>query len=57
MDRFQVMHDVGDVESMLVAVFRELVEMPAHEVELLRSQSDAWIVRLSNARTLPRETN
>ena len=51
------MHDAGDVESMLVAVFRELVEMPAHEVELLRSQSDAWIVRLSNARTLPRETS
>jgi pimeloyl-ACP methyl ester carboxylesterase len=40
---------------MLVAMFRELVEMPTEEIELLRSQGDAWAVRLANAATLPRE--
>ncbi len=29
--------------------------MPSEEIELMRSQRDAWAVRLGNARTLPRE--
>jgi pimeloyl-ACP methyl ester carboxylesterase len=36
-------------------MFRDLVEMPPKEIELLRSQRDAWAVRLANAPTLPRE--
>jgi pimeloyl-ACP methyl ester carboxylesterase len=54
-DRLEAMRRGGDVEGMLVAMFRELVEMPAEELELLRSQRDAWAVRLGNAPTLPRE--
>lgn len=55
LDRLEAMQAAGDVEGMLLAMFRELVEMPAEEIELLRSQRDAWEVRLGNARTLPRE--
>jgi hypothetical protein len=36
---------------MLIAAFREVVEMPPGEIELLRSERDAWAVRLGNART------
>lgn len=54
-DRLETLLEKGDTEGMLVAMFRELVEMPSEEIELLRSQEDAWAVRLANARTLPRE--
>ncbi|MGK2960515.1 MAG: alpha/beta fold hydrolase [Gemmatimonadaceae bacterium] len=45
----------GAVEDMLVAAFRQLAGMSPEEVELLRTQTDAWAVRLGNAPTLPRE--
>lgn len=54
-DRLDAMLRGGDVEGMLVTLFLELVEMPPEELELLRSQRDAWAVRLRNAPTLPRE--
>jgi len=54
-DRLEAMLRGGDVEGMLVAMFRDLVGMPAEELELLRSQREAWAVRLGNAPTLPRE--
>lgn len=54
-DRLEALLEKGDVEGMLVAMFRDLVEMPSEEIELLRSQKDTWAVRLANARTLPRE--
>lgn len=54
-DRFQAMLDAGDVEGMLTAVFRELVEVSDEDLQLMRSQRDAWAVRLKNAVTLPRE--
>ena len=54
-DRLEAMLRGGDVEGMLVAMFRDLVEMPVEELERLRSQRDAWEVRLRNAPTLPRE--
>ncbi len=38
-----------------MAMFREVVEMPPEEIELLRSQRDAWAVRLANAPSMPRE--
>lgn len=54
-DRLNALLEAGDVEGMLVAMYREVVEMPPDEIELLRSQRDAWAVRLSNAATIPRE--
>lgn len=54
-EHLQAMLEAGDVEGMLVAMFREVVEMPPEEIELLRSQRDAWAVRLGNAPTVPRE--
>lgn len=54
-DRLEELLEAGDVEGMLVAMFLEVVEMPSNELEILRSQRDAWTVRLSNAATLPRE--
>src|SRR5262245_15167053 len=53
--RFEELLEAGDVDGMLTAVFRELVQMPQNEIDLLRSQAVAWKVRLSNSRTLPRE--
>lgn len=54
-DRLEALLQSGDVEGMLVALFRDLVEMPPEELELMRSQRDAWETRLKNARTMPRE--
>ena len=54
-ERFEAMLDAGEIEPMLVAVYRDLVQMPPREIVLLRSQQEAWAVRLSNVRTLPRE--
>jgi pimeloyl-ACP methyl ester carboxylesterase len=45
----------GDVEGMLIRMLRELVGIAEDEVEMLRSESDAWKVRLGNAPTIPRE--
>ena len=56
-DHCQALLDAGDVDGMLLAVFRDLVHMPPAELELLRSHREAWAVRLGNARTLPREMN
>ena len=53
--KLEAMLAKGDVEGMLVAALRDVVDMPAAEIELLRAQRDAWAVRLANARTLPRE--
>jgi pimeloyl-ACP methyl ester carboxylesterase len=54
-DRLEAIGEAGDLEGMLVAMFRELVEMPPEELEALRAQRDAWSVRLANVPTLPRE--
>jgi pimeloyl-ACP methyl ester carboxylesterase len=53
--RLRTLLDSGDVEGVLIAMYRDLVEMPPEEIELLRSQHDAWARRLANAHTLPRE--
>lgn len=45
----------GDLDGVLTTLFRELVQMPAEEIELLRGQQDAWAARLRNTRALPRE--
>jgi pimeloyl-ACP methyl ester carboxylesterase len=54
-ERLEGLLAAGDVEGMLVAMLRELVDMPPEEVELLRGQKEAWARRLSNAPTIPRE--
>ena len=45
----------GDVDGMLTVMYREVAHIPSKEIELLRSQRDAWAIRLGNAATLPRE--
>lgn len=54
-DRLEELLEAGDLEGMLISMYLDIVEMPAEEVEFLRSQEDAWAVRLANAPTLPRE--
>jgi pimeloyl-ACP methyl ester carboxylesterase/ketosteroid isomerase-like protein len=55
LDGLEALLDAGDVEEMLITMFREIVEATAKDLETLRSQHDAWAVRLRNAPTLPRE--
>lgn len=54
-DRLQAMLAAGDVEGMLVAFLHEEAHVPREEIDLLRSQADAWAVRLRNAPTVPHE--
>jgi pimeloyl-ACP methyl ester carboxylesterase len=54
-DRLEELLKVGDIEGMLMFMYREVVEMPTEEIEILRSSRDAWAARLANAPTLPRE--
>jgi pimeloyl-ACP methyl ester carboxylesterase len=53
--RYEEMLAAGRVEEMLVVMFREAAKMPPEDIALLRSQKEAWAVRLGNAPTLPRE--
>jgi pimeloyl-ACP methyl ester carboxylesterase len=54
-DRLQAMLAAGDVEGMLITFMRDEANIPPAEIELLRSQREAWAVRLRNASTVPRE--
>jgi pimeloyl-ACP methyl ester carboxylesterase len=54
-DRLEAMLELGDAEGMLVVFLRDEVKIPPEEIDLLRSQRDAWAVRLQNAATVPRE--
>jgi pimeloyl-ACP methyl ester carboxylesterase len=54
-ERLDVLLEAGDVEGLLVATYREVAGMATEEIEMLRSQRDAWMVRLGNAPTVPRE--
>jgi pimeloyl-ACP methyl ester carboxylesterase len=54
-DRLEALLEAGDVEGTLVTMFREVVEASPEDIEVLRSQHDAWAVRLRNAPTMPRE--
>jgi pimeloyl-ACP methyl ester carboxylesterase len=54
-DELEAALQAGDVEGMLTAFLRELAGASPGEIELLRSQRDAWVVRLRNAPTIPRE--
>lgn len=54
-DRFDDVLAAGDLDGVLTMMYRDLVGLPPAELELMRSQTDAWAVRLRNAHTLPRE--
>jgi pimeloyl-ACP methyl ester carboxylesterase len=54
-DRLAGLLEAGDLEGVIVALYRDLVGMPPAEIELLRQQRDAWATRVANAPTLPRE--
>lgn len=54
-DRLLATLEAGDVEGTLIAMFRDVVEMPPEDLEMMRSQRDAWAVRIANTPSLPRE--
>ena len=53
-DRMQALVDSGELEAALEIMFREVVRMPAHELEAYR-QLPMWNVRIALAPTIPRE--
>lgn len=55
LDRLDQLLEAGDFEGMLFVLFHDIVEMPQNEIEIMRTQKDAWAVRLANTPTLPRE--
>jgi pimeloyl-ACP methyl ester carboxylesterase len=54
LDRIQALIDSGELEAALEVVFREIVEMPEHELEAYR-QLPVWSVRIQLAPTISRE--
>jgi len=54
-ERLEALLEAGDVEGALVTMYRDLVEMPPEEIEMLRAQRDAWETRLANVPSMPRE--
>jgi pimeloyl-ACP methyl ester carboxylesterase len=54
-EKLQQLHDAGDMEGLLDMTYRSVAGMSRDEVDVLRSQPDAWAVRLRNAPTVPRE--
>lgn len=55
LDRFQRLLDAGDREGVVTSMFRELLSMPAHEVEDLRALP-TWPARVAAAHTIVRES-
>ena len=53
-DRIQTLVDQGDRDQAVTMFFREIVKMPDHELELLRSLP-VWEARVKAAHTIPRE--
>ena len=54
-ERLEALLEAGDVEGLLIAMMREVIQRPPEEIELLRSQREDWEARLRNAPTIPRE--
>jgi pimeloyl-ACP methyl ester carboxylesterase len=54
-DRLEELVAVGNTEGALVAMYRDLVEMTPEEIEVMKSNVEAWAVRLRNVHTMPRE--
>lgn len=53
-DRLQALLDSGDREGVLTTLYREVVMIPAHEIEQLKA-SPAWPARVASAHTVLRE--
>jgi pimeloyl-ACP methyl ester carboxylesterase len=53
-ERLEALLEAGDREELLTTFFREVIQMPAHEIELMRVPP-FWQARLALAHTLPRE--
>jgi pimeloyl-ACP methyl ester carboxylesterase len=53
-DQLQALLDAGDRASVVTTFMREIVRMPAHELDLFQS-SPAFPARVAAAHTLPRE--
>lgn len=53
-DRLQALLGAGDREGVLTTLFREVVMMPPHEIEALKS-SPTWPVRVASAHNAVRE--
>ena len=53
-DRIQTLADTGDRDRAVSTFFREIVKMPDHELEMLRSLP-AWKARVAAANTIPRK--
>lgn len=54
LNRMQAKLDAGQPEGALEIMFREVVQMPDHEFDMVR-KLPAWQVRITLAHTLPRE--
>jgi pimeloyl-ACP methyl ester carboxylesterase len=54
-DRLDELLESGDMEGIIISLFQDIVEMTPEEMKMMRSQQDAWSVRVANAHTLPRE--
>jgi pimeloyl-ACP methyl ester carboxylesterase len=54
-DRLDALLEAGEAEAMLITVLRDVAMASSEEIDMLRSQKDAWAVRLANASTVPRE--
>lgn len=55
LDELDRLLEAGEVDEMIVTMLREVALLPPDQIELLRTQSDAWAVRVRNAGTIPRE--
>lgn len=54
-DQLEALVAGGNAEGALVAMYREIVAMPSAEIEVMRTNVDAWAARLRNVQTMPRE--
>jgi pimeloyl-ACP methyl ester carboxylesterase len=54
-DRIDDILRSGNREPALETMFRDIVKMTPDELEMMKSQKDAWQVRISHTPTIPRE--
>ena len=54
-DRIEAQAQAGDREAALVTMLRDMADMTPQEIEIMRSQAEAWEARKANVGTVPRE--
>lgn len=52
-ERLEAQLEAGDVEGMLIALMRDVIQRPPDEIERLRSHREDWSMRLQNAPSAP----